>query len=98
MINPYLPRAQAPSQPSPFLSQKMSSTAALGGPGGACKVCGGVNFEIEDHGSKVCRDCGHVLEDSCIVSEVQFEENARGGANVIGQYVGDTNRFHIEGI
>ena len=48
------------------------------GMSGACKVCGGVNLEIEDRGSKVCRDCGHVLEDSCIVSEVQFEENARG--------------------
>ena len=55
-----------------------NSTMTSVGMSGACKVCGGVNLEIEDRGSKVCRDCGHVLEDSCIVSEVQFEENARG--------------------
>ena len=32
-------------------------------------------------------DCGSVLEQNIIVSEVQFEVNAAGGSNVIGQFV-----------
>jgi transcription factor IIIB subunit 2 len=35
----------------------------------------------------VCTDCGEVLESALIVSDIQFEENAHGGASAIGQFV-----------
>ena len=44
-------------------------------------------------GVAVCTNCGTVLEDQVIVSEVQFEENSRGGSNVIGQYVSAEGMF-----
>lgn len=54
----------------------------------ACKSCGGTNIEQEQsRGISVCTDCGAVLEENCIVSEVQFEENAYGGASAVGQFL-----------
>ncbi|KAG0414224.1 hypothetical protein HPB47_008652 [Ixodes persulcatus] len=38
-------------------------------------------------GDAVCTNCGSVLEDSIIVSEIQFEENAHGGSRAIGQLI-----------
>lgn len=54
----------------------------------ACQSCGGTNVEVDSsRGIAVCTDCGVVLEENCIVSEVQFEENAYGGASAIGQFL-----------
>lgn len=36
---------------------------------------------------KVCTNCGSVLADNIIVSEVQFEENAVGNSSAVGQFV-----------
>lgn len=52
----------------------------------SCSSCGGTDIEV-DRGVAVCTSCGVVLEENCIVSEVQFEENAYGGASAIGQFV-----------
>ena len=53
-----------------------------------CKYCSGTNVDVDQaRGDAVCMDCGSVLEQNIIVSEVQFEVNAAGGSNVIGQFV-----------
>ena len=53
-----------------------------------CKHCQ-CNEIDEDatRGDKVCTNCGAVLEEQLIVSEIQFQENAAGGASVMGQFV-----------
>ena len=53
-----------------------------------CKHCG-CNEIDEDatRGDKVCTNCGSVLEEQLIVSEIQFQERAAGGASVMGQFV-----------
>lgn len=38
-------------------------------------------------GSAVCTDCGSVLEDNIIVSEVQFVEGSGGVSSAVGQFV-----------
>lgn len=38
-------------------------------------------------GDAVCTNCGSVLEDNIIVAEIEFQENAHGGASTIGQFV-----------
>lgn len=61
----------------------MSST------GHKCKNCGSADIEVDNaRGDAVCTNCGSVLEDTIIVSEVQFEESGYGGAShAIGQFV-----------
>ena len=54
----------------------------------SCKNCGG--NEIDDdqaRGDAVCINCGSVIENLCIVNEVEFQENNAGNASVIGQFV-----------
>lgn len=54
----------------------------------ACKHCGSTEVDKDPaRGDAVCMGCGNVLEDTLIVSEVQFAENAGGGSSVIGQFV-----------
>uniref|UniRef100_A0A0A9X7K6 B-related factor 1 n=1 Tax=Lygus hesperus TaxID=30085 RepID=A0A0A9X7K6_LYGHE len=56
--------------------------------GGKCKACGSSTLEVDpSRGDTVCTTCGTVLEDSVIVSEVQFEENSHGISSAIGQFV-----------
>lgn len=63
----------------------MSSTAS-------CKKCGSTEIEVDRaRGITCCTNCGNVLEESIIVSEVQIEEGAGGGCNVIGQFVSATD-------
>jgi len=55
------------------------------------KVCPKCNSsDIDSDGSRgeaVCTNCGHVLEECAIVSEVSFAENAGGQSSVVGQFV-----------
>ena len=54
----------------------------------SCPKCGGTDIDYDQaRGDAACTSCGAVLEDSIIVSEISFKENAMGGASVIGQYV-----------
>jgi len=54
----------------------------------ACKNCGCSDIDTDPaRGDAVCTKCGSVVDDHLIVSEVEFEENTAGGANVIGQFV-----------
>ncbi len=53
-----------------------------------CPKCASKDIESEGpRGELVCTNCGHVLEECAIVSEVQFSENAGGQSSVVGQYV-----------
>uniref|UniRef100_A0A0A1X9Z7 B-related factor 1 n=1 Tax=Zeugodacus cucurbitae TaxID=28588 RepID=A0A0A1X9Z7_ZEUCU len=52
-----------------------------------CRNCGSTDIEEDNaRGDAVCTNCGSVLEDSLIVSEIQFEEIGHGAA-AIGQFV-----------
>uniref|UniRef100_A0A1I8NS50 B-related factor 1 n=1 Tax=Stomoxys calcitrans TaxID=35570 RepID=A0A1I8NS50_STOCA len=52
-----------------------------------CRNCGSTDIEEDNaRGDRVCTNCGSVLEDSLIVSEIQFEEVGHG-ASAIGQFV-----------
>lgn len=54
----------------------------------ACQHCGCSEIDTDPtRGDAVCTGCGSVLENSIIVSEIQFEENAHGGARAIGQLI-----------
>jgi transcription factor IIIB subunit 2 len=58
-----------------------------------CKNCTSTDIEVDQaRGIAVCIKCGVVLEENCIVSEVQFEENAYGGASAIGQFLSNDNQ------
>ncbi|XP_055908053.1 transcription factor IIIB 90 kDa subunit [Eupeodes corollae] len=53
-----------------------------------CKNCGSTDIEVDNaRGDAVCTNCGSVLEDNLIVSEVQFEEAGHGGSAMVGQFV-----------
>ncbi|KAK7870265.1 hypothetical protein R5R35_000993 [Gryllus longicercus] len=53
-----------------------------------CKNCGSTEIDVDPaRGDTVCTSCGSVLEDSAIVSELQFEENCHGGSSAIGHFV-----------
>ena len=54
-----------------------------------CKKCKSSEIEVDRaKGITYCTECGDVLEESIIVSEVQIEEGAGGGCNIVGQFVG----------
>ena len=56
-----------------------------------CPNCNSSDIEPEpSRGEVYCTKCGHVIESNMIVSEVQFEEGARGGSHVIGKHVGES--------
>uniref|UniRef100_H3CGT6 Transcription factor IIIB 90 kDa subunit n=1 Tax=Tetraodon nigroviridis TaxID=99883 RepID=H3CGT6_TETNG len=53
-----------------------------------CGTCGGSDIDVDQaRGSAVCTDCGSVLEDNIIVSEVQFVEGSGGVSSAVGQFV-----------
>ena len=53
-----------------------------------CSQCGGTKIEYDaTRGDAVCTDCGIVLEESIIVSEVTFQEQSSGSSALVGQFV-----------
>ncbi|CAG9765687.1 unnamed protein product [Ceutorhynchus assimilis] len=61
--------------------------------GRKCKNCGSSDIEVDPaRGDAVCTNCGSVLEDNIIVSEVQYEEGAHGTSNAIGQFVASDSK------
>ncbi|KAJ7119443.1 hypothetical protein C8R44DRAFT_788091 [Mycena epipterygia] len=55
----------------------------------ACKDCGGTVLEYDTAaGNGVCVNCGMVIEENAIVSEITFGETSSGGAMVQGSFVG----------
>lgn len=54
--------------------------------GRTCPHCG--SSEIDDdaaRGDSTCMNCGTVLEESTIVSDVTFQENSGGGHSLVGK-------------
>jgi len=61
-----------------------------------CPHCGGTDVDKDPaRGDAVCTGCGSVLEDTIIVSEVQFAEGAGGASSVIGQFISSEGRKQI---
>ncbi|KAJ7916525.1 BRF1-domain-containing protein [Mycena leptocephala] len=55
----------------------------------SCKDCGGTVLEYDTAaGNGVCVNCGMVIEENAIVSEITFGETSSGGAMVQGSFVG----------
>ncbi|KAG8462428.1 hypothetical protein KFE25_012248 [Diacronema lutheri] len=53
-----------------------------------CPACGSDATDFDAvKGDTVCLGCGTVIEESAIISEVQFADDATGGARVVGQFV-----------
>jgi hypothetical protein len=52
--------------------------------------CGSTDLEYsEPDGATICMSCHTIVEENAIVSSVEFNENAAGGAStVVGQFVG----------
>jgi transcription initiation factor TFIIIB Brf1 subunit/transcription initiation factor TFIIB len=56
-----------------------------------CPTCQSTDLETNDSsGDTVCTNCGTVLEESHIVSSIEFVETAAGTSSVIGQFVSAT--------
>lgn len=74
-------------------------TSAFGATKAAMVVCPSCQLnENEVTASQIyCRNCGIVLEESQIVSDVTFAENSAGGAVVQGSYVGNEQRECVLG-
>lgn len=63
-----------------------------------CKNCGSSDIDVDPaRGDTVCTNCGTVLEDSVIVSEMQFEENAHGGTSALGHFVSSDSKGGCQG-
>jgi transcription factor IIIB subunit 2 len=59
----------------------------------SCRQCGCSEIDSDpSRGDAVCTNCGFVLEESIIVSEVTFEEDGHGGASAVGQFVSGDSR------
>jgi transcription factor IIIB 90 kDa subunit len=57
-----------------------------------CPNCASRNIETDiSLGASVCTECGTIVEDSPIVSAVEFQENAGGSSSMIGQFVSATS-------
>ncbi|OQR79984.1 transcription factor IIIB 90 kDa subunit-like [Tropilaelaps mercedesae] len=64
----------------------------------SCRYCGATEIDVDRaRGDAVCTNCGAVLEDTLIVSEVQFEETAGGGSRAVGQMVTGSGGARIQG-
>jgi len=56
-----------------------------------CPKCDSQDVDRDPtRGDSTCRNCGHVLEENTIVSEVSFTENPAGASSVVGQFVPTT--------
>lgn len=54
----------------------------------SCPSCHGANIEFDaSQGSSVCVDCGTVLEENVVVSEVTFAELSTGASVLQGQFI-----------
>ncbi|KAI6232742.1 B-related factor 1 [Aphelenchoides fujianensis] len=65
--------------------------------GRSCPHCNSSEIDEDPaRGDATCMNCGTVLEESRIVSDVQFQETGAGGHEIIGQFV-SSDRAHAAG-
>lgn len=56
---------------------------------GECPSCGDITIDYDQtRGETICTNCGTVLQENTIVSEVGFTETSSGAAAVTGSFVG----------
>jgi len=61
--------------------------------GPVCPNCGSRHIELQGaSGASVCTECGVVLEENAIVSNVEFVEGNGGASSMVGQFVSATSR------
>eukprot|EP00002_Diphylleia_rotans_P023792 TRINITY_DN4683_c0_g1_i1.p1 TRINITY_DN4683_c0_g1~~TRINITY_DN4683_c0_g1_i1.p1 ORF type:complete len:581 (-),score=124.31 TRINITY_DN4683_c0_g1_i1:281-2023(-) len=57
-----------------------------------CPKCGSSEIDYDPtRGDSCCVDCGFVVEQNTIISEVTFIENANGSASAVGRFVSNTS-------
>lgn len=52
----------------------------------------------ETTGQRICQTCGTLLDETTIVSEITFQENANGSTSVIGQFIPASGPAKLSGI
>uniref|UniRef100_F7B635 Transcription factor IIIB 90 kDa subunit n=1 Tax=Ciona intestinalis TaxID=7719 RepID=F7B635_CIOIN len=65
-----------------------------------CPNCKSSEFDVDPaRGDTVCMNCGSVLEENRIVSEISIQENADGSSSVVGQFVTTEGSYnpHLSG-
>jgi len=61
--------------------------------GPVCPNCGSRHIELQGaSGASVCTECGVILEENQIVSNVEFVEGNGGASSMVGQFVSATSR------
>jgi len=61
-----------------------------------CPHCKSSDLDVDgSRGNTVCMNCGSVLEENSIVSEVTIQENADGSSSVVGQFVSSEGMFDL---
>ncbi|XP_054716876.1 transcription factor IIIB 90 kDa subunit-like [Uloborus diversus] len=61
-----------------------------------CQQCGSTDIDTDpSRGDSVCTQCGSVLEESGIISEVTFQQDSRGVSRSVGQLVHSEGTFLI---
>nr|CAB3226188.1 transcription factor IIIB 90 kDa subunit [Phallusia mammillata] len=59
-----------------------------------CPHCKSSDLDVDpSRGDIVCKNCGSVLEENSIVSEVTIQENADGSSSVVGQFVSSEGSY-----
>ncbi|CAK9297116.1 unnamed protein product [Gordionus sp. m RMFG-2023] len=60
-----------------------------------CPNCGSADIDTEpSRGDSVCINCGSVVEDTLIVSEIGFQEDNHGGISAIGTFINEDGIIH----
>ena len=76
----------------------LTSVTALAMAPKCCPKCYSNEIDCDGaSGESVCTNCGHVLEECAIVSEVQFAEGAGGQSSVVGQFVPENGLAYHSG-
>ncbi|RFU33696.1 hypothetical protein B7463_g2610, partial [Scytalidium lignicola] len=84
-----------PRRPNPISRMKPvrepTKSAAMAPPRGplAQRACPNKECTAPKIEDGICHNCGTILDDSNIVSEVQFGENSTGAAVVVGSFIGE---------
>ncbi|CAL8108234.1 unnamed protein product [Calicophoron daubneyi] len=61
-----------------------------------CTHCGGTNFdEDRARADLVCLDCGMVLSENAMSSEVEFVDAGAGVTTAVGRFVSDESQFAV---
>jgi len=94
-----MPRAPAPPRPNPLrdrpgikkpppLPRQAAAAAARANLRGQRRGCPNPSCRAPEIVDGICHGCGTVVDDSNIVSEVQFGESSSGAAVVQGSFLG----------